>query len=132
MTEQNRQTSASESWQEVGQQFRVLGENLAAAFKAAYESEETRQHLAGVKTSLEVIAEELKRATQNIAASEEVQKVKEDVKKAAESAKTGGRQTAEEWRPHLISALHAVKTELDQLINRIEESDSAANPPDSK
>ena len=39
----NEQTT-EEAWRKVGGQFQALGENLAKAFRTAWESEENRQH----------------------------------------------------------------------------------------
>ena len=122
---QSQPSSSSEAWQEVGQQFRAFGESLATAFKAAYQNEETRQHLAEVQVVLTKVVDEVKRAGQNIAAAPEMQQVKEEVKKAAQSAKTTGQEAAVEWQPHLTAALQAVKTELDQLIRRMEQAETA-------
>jgi hypothetical protein len=122
----------SESWQEIGQNFKDLGENLAAAFKAAYQNEETRQHLAEVQVLLTKVVDEVKRAGQNIAAAPEVQQVKEEVKKAAQTAKTTGQEAAVDWQPHLTAALQAVKVELDQLIQRLEQSKPAADEKEAE
>jgi hypothetical protein len=122
MTEQK-----NESWQEIGQNFKVLGENLAAAFKAAYQNEETRQHLTEVQVVLTKVVEEVKRSSQNIAATPEVQQVKVEVKKAAQTAKTTGQEAAVEWQPHLTAALQAVKVEIEQLIQRLEQSKPVAD-----
>jgi hypothetical protein len=68
MTEEKQaQPSASEVWQEVGQQFRVLGESLAAAFKATWESKETRQHLEKMQAGLEEMVDEISQATKKVA-----------------------------------------------------------------
>ena len=43
--EQSKQTS-SDAWKEVGDQFAAFGENLAAAFRRAWEDEGNQQALA--------------------------------------------------------------------------------------
>ena len=118
--EKEGQASANETWEEVGQQFRALGESLASAFKTTWGSEETRQHLEKMETSLESIVDEISQAAQKMADSEEVQKVKVGAEKAAHSAQTAGQQTVEENRPQLLAAFRKIRTELDQMIKRME------------
>ena len=121
MTEEKEsQASANETWEEVGQQFRSLGESLASAFKTTWESEEARQHLEKMETGLESIVAEISQAAQKMADSDEAQKVKAEAEKAAHSAQAAGQQTAEEIRPQLLAAFRKIRTELDQLINRME------------
>jgi hypothetical protein len=127
MTEEKQsQSPASEAWQEVGQQFRSLGESLAAAFKTTWESEETRQHLEKMQGGLAAMVDEISQATKNMADTEEAQKVKAEVKKAAQSAQAAGQQTAEEVRPHLLAAFQKIRTELDQIISRMEQEEPAS------
>ena len=121
MTEEKEgQASANQTWEEVGQQFRALGESLASAFKTTWESEETRQHLEKMETGLESIVEEISQAAQKMADSEEAQKLKAEAEKAAQTAQTAGQQTVQEIRPQLLAAFRKIRTELDQLIKRME------------
>jgi uncharacterized membrane protein YccC len=121
MTEEKEgQASANETWEEVGQQFRALGESLASAFKTTWESEETRQHLEKMETGLESIVEEISQAAQKMADSAEAQKVKAEAEKAAHTAQTAGQQTVKEIRPQLLAAFRKIRTELDQMIKRME------------
>ena len=124
--EKQTQPFASEAWQEVGQKFRALGESLAAAFKATWESEETRQHLEKMQAGLEEMVDEISRATKKVATSEEGQKVKAEVEKAAQSAQAAGQEAMEEVRPHLLAAFQKIRTELDQIIARMEQEEPAS------
>jgi len=111
MTEEKEsQASANETWEEVGQQFRSLGESLASAFKTTWESEETRQHLEKMETGLESIVAEISQAAQKMVDTEEAQKVKAEAEKAAHSAQAAGQQTAEEIRPQLLAAFRKIRT----------------------
>ena len=135
MTEEKEShSSPGEAWHEVGQQLRSLGESLAPAFKATWEGEETRQHLEKMQEGLEVMAAEIGQITKQAAASEEAQKIKIEMEKAAQSAQTAGQQTVDEVRPQLLSAFRTLRTELDQIINRMEEQKPASetSPDDSK
>jgi Skp family chaperone for outer membrane proteins len=113
-------TSAGQAWEDVGRQFRSLGESLASAFKSSWEKEETRQHLEKMQAELEAMAAEIARSTQDMVDSEEGQKLKAEVEQAAQSARAAGQQTAEELQPHLLEAFRRVRSELDQIITRLE------------
>jgi hypothetical protein len=130
MTEEKQtQSSAGDVWQEVGQQFKSLGESLATAFKTTWESEETRQHLEKMQAGLESMVDEISQATQKVADSEETQKVKVEVEKAAQSAQAAGQEAIEEVKPHLLAAFQKIKVELDQIISRLEQAE--ASPEES-
>jgi hypothetical protein len=121
MSEQKEErTSAGQAWEDVGRQFRSLGESLASAFKSSWEKEETRQHLEKMQVELEAMAAEIGRSTKEVADSEEGQKLRAEVEEAAQTARAAGQQTAEELRPHLLDAFRRVRSELDQIITRLE------------
>ena len=127
MTEEKQdQPSARETWQELGQQFRLLGDNLAAALKATWESEETRRHLAEMQAGLEAMTDELNQTTKKMGDSEEVQRIKVEMERAAQSAKASGKQTMTEIRPHLLATFRQIRGELDRLISRMEQEEAAS------
>jgi hypothetical protein len=130
MDEEKGQKSANEAWDEVGRQFRSLGESLASAFKSTWESEETRQHLEKMQGELEGMATEIAKTTKHIVDSEEGQKIKAEAEKAAQSAQAAGQKTAEELRPQLMEALRKVRSELDQIINQVEGEQKEAKEDD--
>ena len=112
------QGAPSDAWREVGQQFKALGQSLASAFRAVWESEESRQHVQQLQAGLEAMANEVGQAAKDMAASAEAQKVKGEVEKAAESARVAGEKALQDARPHLLAALHRVNAELQQMIDR--------------
>jgi hypothetical protein len=118
------QHAANEAWQEVGRQFRALGESLASAFSTTWHSEETRQHLKGIQAGLETMVERIGQVTKEVRASGDAQKVQVEVEKAAKSAKSAGQEIVGEVQPHLLSAFRKIRVELDQMISRLEESPS--------
>ena len=101
--------TTEEAWREVGRQFQALGEGLATAFRTAWESEENRLHLEGMKTGLEAMVDKVSQAIQVASDSPEVQKVRREAGKAAESARIAGEKALQDARPHLLSALSQVK-----------------------
>jgi hypothetical protein len=51
-----------DAWRQVGKQFQALGESLAAAFRAAWEDEENRQHVREMQAGLEKMVNEVGQA----------------------------------------------------------------------
>jgi hypothetical protein len=113
--------TTGEAWCEVGRQFQVLGESLAAAFRAAWEDEENRQHLQGMQAGLEAMIEQVGQAVKEASASPEGQRVREGAERAVDSARVAGKQAWQEARPHLISALRQASDELQKMVSRLEE-----------
>ena len=109
-----------EAWREVGQHFQALGESLMSAFRAAWENEENRQHLRGVRASLETVVDKVSETIKEVAASPEVKQVRTEVEKAAQSAQTAGHQILDEARPHLLDSLRHLRTEVEKMIDRLE------------
>jgi hypothetical protein len=111
-----------DAWQEVGRQFQILGESLAAAVRASWQDPEHRKRMQAVRDDLEAMVKELDLAIQGAAASPQAQQARSDVKKAAASLRQAGEQTAQEARPHLLSALKQVNEELQKMVGRMESS----------
>ncbi len=112
--------SAAAAWEEVGRQFKNLGESLASAFRAAWENEDTRRQVQLLESSLKSAAQEIEKGVQNAADSPEGQKVRAEAQRAATSAQTAGKKAAEDLRPHLMIALRQVNSELQKLLERME------------
>lgn len=121
-TDQTR-PATGEAWREVGQHFQALGESLVNAFRAAWESEENRQHLRGVRASLETVVDKVGETIKEVAASPEVKQVRTEVEKAAQSAQTTGQQILEEARPHLLDSLRHLRAEVEKMIDRLEKEE---------
>jgi hypothetical protein len=117
--------TTEETWREVGDQFKALGESLATAFRTAWDKEETREHVRGMKEGLQAMVDQVGRAIEEASASVEGQKVREELERAAESARTAGEKTLQDARPLLISALDTVNAELQKFIRRMEGGEPA-------
>jgi hypothetical protein len=124
----DKQTS-DDAWREVGRQFQALGESLATAFRTAWESEENRQHLESMKTGLEAMVNQVGQAIQEASTSPQGQQVRQEVKKAAESARAAGAQTLQDAQPHLLSALRQINAEIQKVISRMEQKPAAPEDP---
>lgn len=92
MSEQENQVA--ESWREVGRQLDALGKGLASAFKAAWESQETRQHVDELQAGFESMVRQVEQAVKETAESPEGQRFQQDVDRAAQSAREALDQAA--------------------------------------
>ncbi len=108
------------SWQEVGQQFKVLGESIAQAMRAAWSNEETQRQLREMRSGLESMVNEVGKAINESTSSPQGQKIKAEASRAAENLKSASQQTVQEVRPHLVNTLKQLNEELQKLIDRWE------------
>lgn len=123
----NDEQTTQESWREVGDQFKALGDSLSRAFRTAWESEENRQHLESIKSGLKAMVDQVGQALADASAaleeastSPEGQKVRREAEKAAESARVAGEKALEEARPHVLSAVRQINAELEKWIRGME------------
>ncbi|MBN1878332.1 MAG: hypothetical protein JXA33_29210 [Anaerolineae bacterium] len=117
--EEKKFAASSEAWKQVGTQFQALGENIAAAFRSAWEDEKTQQYLHEMEKGLTSMAQAFGQAVDEAAQSPEAQKFRAEAQKAAQSARDAGAKAAEDARPHIISALETVSAELQKLIDKL-------------
>ena len=114
-------TSCSDNWQEVGDNFKSLGESLAAAFKETWENEEVRQRL---RTSLDSLAEGINQTVDGAKDSKEAQQVRGEMGKAAKSAQDAGAKAFRDVKPHIVSSLRQLSVELKKMTDRLEQEES--------
>ncbi len=119
---------ANDAWQEVGRQFQVLGESLAAAFRASSQNEAYRVNLHAMQSGLKDMIKNIDKAIDEAMSSPEGQQARVEAQRAAESLRAAGEQTVQEIRPHLLSALKEVNDELHKFVNRMEGQNT---PPSS-
>ena len=117
--------SSSHTWEDVGKQFQNLGETLAAALRTSLNNEETRRQFQKMQYGLEGMVAEIRQAITETVDAADVDQVKQDARKAAETLADHGRQTYQEVRPHLIDALQQVNQELQNLIDRMQDRKEA-------
>ncbi len=113
--------TSDDTWREIGRQFQALGENLATAFRAAWEDEDNRRRLREVQAGLEAITKQVGQAIEEAAMSPKGQRVRQEVEKAADSAHAAGKQAWQDARPHVVAALRQVIAELEKMASRMEE-----------
>jgi hypothetical protein len=118
------QPSSSDAWRDVGKQFEALGQSLATAFRTAWESEENRRRTQSMKSGLEAMVNEIGKAIKETTDSPQGQKARSEAEKAAQSLRSAGKQTWQEARPHLVSALQEVSAELQKMISQLEQEEA--------
>jgi hypothetical protein len=64
---------------------------------------------------------EVDQAVREVSASPEGQRVRAEVERAAQTARSTGEQIMREAQPHLVSALRQVSVEIQKMINHLEE-----------
>jgi len=121
--------TTEESWHEVGEQFKTLGESLSNAFRTAWEREETRQHLESIRSGLRAMVDQVDGAIKETSTSPEGEKVRREMEKAAGSARAAGEKALDEARPHILSAVRQINAELQKWIRQMEESEQGSEGP---
>lgn len=140
--EQTQERSAAqeqppeEAWREVGRQFEALGDSLSEAFRTAWESEQTQQHVRSMRDGLERMVDRVDRAVKEASESEQGKRLRTEAEKTAESLRRAGRRTWEDVRPELLSALKRANAELQDFIDNLEQRPAseggATEPPASE
>lgn len=113
-------SSPDEAWREVGTQFEALGESLSRAFRAAWQSEDTRRQVRSVQDGLERMVAKVDTAVREASDAEHRQTVRKEAEKTADSVRRAGERTWHDVRPQLLSALRTVNAELEKMIDRME------------
>ncbi len=117
--EEAAQTPTQGTWSEVGQQFAHLGESIAAAFNTALKDETTQGFMQQMRVGLEKMAGAIAKAVDDAAHSEEGQKFRQEAEKAATSAYAAGKQTVENTRPQVLSALEQLNIKMREMLDRM-------------
>jgi hypothetical protein len=94
-------------------EFERLGQNLKAAVKTAWESEESRKLQAELKNGLVALEAGLKGAAQEVSSGETGQRLKAEVEDLGQRVKSG--QVESQLRRDLLSALQTINRELQKM-----------------
>jgi len=116
----------AETWREVGDSFKSLGESLVATLRQTWENEEVRQHL---RKGVDVFAEAVSQAVNEKVESEHTKQVREELGKAARTAQAAGAQAFRDNKPQLMASMRQLSAELQKLLARAEQEqqDEEAN-----
>jgi len=119
--------NSKEAWEEVGKQFEALGKSISTAFSTAWEDPNNRAELEKIKASIKQMADDVEDAVNKAALSEKGQQIKADVEKAAQSLAESVRETYDETKPQVVSALKQASDKLTDLVNKFEGKDDKDN-----
>jgi ElaB/YqjD/DUF883 family membrane-anchored ribosome-binding protein len=115
--------NSKEAWEEVGRQFESLGKSIADAFSTAWQDPNNRAELEKIKASIKQMADDVEKTVSQAASSETGQRIKSEAEKAAQSLAESARETYDEVKPQVASALKKAGDELNKLVNKIEGND---------
>jgi hypothetical protein len=94
-------------------EFEQLGQNLKAAIKTAWESEESRKLQAELKSGVAALEAGLRQAAQEVTTGEAGQRFKSEVNDLGQRVKSG--QVESQLRKDLLSALRTINSELQKM-----------------
>lgn len=112
--------TTSTTWREVGDQFRALGETLAAALRTTWESDETRRGLREMQDGVESMVDSLGQAIKEATSRPAPQQALGEARRVAASARAASQDAWQDAQPHLLSALRQANAELEKVISRME------------
>ena len=107
-------------------EFQVLGKNLVAALRAAWEAPEVKRVQDELITGLSGLGTTLKHEADNLAGSPAGQQIKSGVEQVGERLRSVEAQ--EKVRQELLNALKVANTELQKVIDRWSANAGAAQP----
>jgi len=125
--ESTQERHEHDAWRDVGAQFEALGERLSNALRSTWESEETQQRVRSMQEGLESAVTELDRAVKQTYESEQAKKARTEVQKAVVSLREAGEKTWQEARPQVLSALTMINSEIQKLIDRLEQQPASGD-----
>jgi uncharacterized protein YukE len=96
-----------------------------------WEREDTQQHLESMQDGLQKMADEIDQAINEASESAEGKRLRAEAEKAAKSARAASKETWQEARPHLLSAMMRINAELQQVIERLERSEDQVEAKDA-
>jgi hypothetical protein len=124
--------SPEDAWREVGRQVEALGDSLARAFQAAWQSEETQRHVRSVQKGLDRVAEDIDRAVKKAGESQQASRIRTQAERTAGSVRQAGEKTWEDMRPQVLSGLKRVDDRLRKLIQDLESEVPEGSAPQGR
>lgn len=119
-------SSAQEAWQQVGNQIKSLGESLTAALRFALNDETYQQHKQAIQQGFDHVVKEVSDTIHDNMQSDEAQQAKQQAEKLLKGVRNASEMTVNEIRPQLAVALRRLNSELDTIIEKLEQSDQTS------
>jgi predicted nuclease with TOPRIM domain len=114
-------TEKNDPQNELSDEFRKLGENLAGNLRAIWEHPETRQHREEIKDGLVQIGDTISQVVRDFAESPTGQRIQTGADELGEKMRSGEVQS--KTREELIHALSRINAELEKVRARLEETE---------
>lgn len=114
----------AKAWDAVVEDFQHLGNSLSAAVKEMWSDERNREQLKQFRTGLEDMVKQVGNTIDEASKSEQANNVRQEVKKAATDVRGLGSKVYTDSKPHLVGLLQNISSGLDNIIQRLEKSDS--------
>jgi uncharacterized phage infection (PIP) family protein YhgE len=107
-----QRSSGGATWADVANEFQTLGETLGDAVRAAWQRNESNQHVRELQDSLNSIMEGVAQAIDGGITTPEAKQARDQLAKVAESIRQATEQASKDLRPELISMLRQANAEL--------------------
>jgi signal transduction histidine kinase len=107
-----QRSSGGATWADVANEFQTLGETLGDAVRAAWQRNESNQHVRELQDSLNSIMEGVAQAIDGGITTPEAKQARDQLEKCAESIRQATEQASKDLRPELISMLRQANAEL--------------------
>jgi hypothetical protein len=105
------------AWEDVLREVSTLGDNLALAFRAAWDRD--------VQNSVQSLIDGVNRAIDDSTSTPEAQQAREQLARVTDSVRQAAERTVEDVRPQLLNVLQQANSEL----RRFTGSDDHEDPP---
>jgi hypothetical protein len=107
-----QRSSGGATWADVANEFQTLGETLGDAVRAAWQRNESNQHVRELQDSLNSIMEGVAQAIDGGITTPEAKQARDQLAKVAEPIRQATEQASKDLRPELISMLRQANAEL--------------------
>ena len=101
------------------EEFRTLGDNLVQTLKMAWDSPERKKLQQEIESGLSTLGKTIKNEAETFSQTPGGQRIKEDVDDLRQRIETG--KVEEKMRQEIITALRTVNSELQKVIDRLNE-----------
>jgi hypothetical protein len=108
-----------EAGRSIADELTNLGEQLGAALKTLWESEERQELQEEISEGVRVLGDQIEQAVKTARESEALEEAKSDVLQAVENARKSG--IVQDLRQGLVDVLQSINRELGRLLSEAEE-----------
>jgi len=107
--------TAETTWEDVAQEFQLLGKTLGDAVRAAWQRQDGDERVRELQQSLQSIMDDVNRAVDQSVGTQEAQQARAQLTRLTESIRVAAERTSAEVRPELVALLRQANAELRRL-----------------